>query len=162
MRRFLQKPAEMEIKEYVARVVEIKDYLPQFPPCVHWGIPRSYKTTSYLSYLRLESPLSGETKCTSKFLRRKNTQSRNLPRCVRGLSLHLGTLRQTNQPIRDPFIKTNPMGTRNVVAKPATKQTEKRSSTVSCMGKNPTHNTNDCRTLKRQAKEQKKSLGGKR
>ena len=32
MRRFLKKPADWNIKKYVARVVEINEYLVQFPP----------------------------------------------------------------------------------------------------------------------------------
>ena len=36
MRRFLKKPADWDIKKYVARVVEINKYLPQFPPQGHW------------------------------------------------------------------------------------------------------------------------------
>ena len=32
MRRFLKKPANWDIKKYVARVVEINEYLPHSPP----------------------------------------------------------------------------------------------------------------------------------
>ena len=36
MRRFLKKPTDWDIKQYIARVVEINEYLPQFPPQGHW------------------------------------------------------------------------------------------------------------------------------
>ena len=46
MRRFLKKPADWDIKKYVARVVEINEYLPQFPPRSLAEFLRSYLTTN--------------------------------------------------------------------------------------------------------------------
>ena len=57
MRRFLKKPAEMGIKEYIARVVEINDYLSQFPPSVQLGNSEKLPNNKLLELLKLRTPL---------------------------------------------------------------------------------------------------------
>ena len=54
---FMKKPADMKIKEYVARVVKIKDYIPQFPPAVPLGISKKLPNKKLLKLPELRIPL---------------------------------------------------------------------------------------------------------
>ena len=87
-------------------------------------ILRSYRMKNCWSYLHFGPPSSGRTRCTCKTSTWNNTQSRNLPRCVKGSSPHLVTHHQTNIPIRDRLTRTNLAGNKNmVVTTPATRMT---------------------------------------
>ena len=57
MRRFLKKPADWDIKKYVARVVEINDYLVQFPPKTAGADPEKLPEDELLELLEFGIPL---------------------------------------------------------------------------------------------------------
>ena len=57
MQCFLNKPADMGIKEYVARVVEINNYLPRFPISFLLGNSKKLPTNKLLELLEFGIPL---------------------------------------------------------------------------------------------------------
>ena len=57
MRRFLKKPADWDIKKYAARVVEINEYLPQFPPKIIGRNSEKLPDNKLLELLKFGIPL---------------------------------------------------------------------------------------------------------
>ena len=57
MQLFLKKPEDMKIKEYVARVVQINNYLPQFPPTTPLGNSKKIPNNKLLDLLKFGTPL---------------------------------------------------------------------------------------------------------
>ena len=62
MRRFMKKPHDMSIKEYVARAVEINNYLLQFPPSVPTGNSKKLTNNKLLELLEFGIPLKWRNK----------------------------------------------------------------------------------------------------
>ena len=75
MRRFLKKPADWDIKQYVARVVEINEYLPRFPPKVIGGNSEKLPDKKLLELLEFGIPLKW---CNQLHLRNFNVQEHTI------------------------------------------------------------------------------------
>ena len=151
MRRFLKKPRDMQVQDYIARVIKINDYLAEFPTTMVGG------NTSKLSDDKLLDLL--EFGITIKWQRQMQVQN----------------FKPTARTLRDfqDFCER----LESALDKPVTEQTSKKTSGQEkgnkkrrrnnnnkdkkhfCMlhGKNPTHSTKQCRTLKKEAESIKNS-----
>ena len=57
MRRFLKKPREMQVRDYIARVIEINDYLEEFPPTTVNGNATKLPDDELLDLLEFRIPI---------------------------------------------------------------------------------------------------------
>ena len=58
MRRFLKKPRDMPMQEYIARVIKINDYLKESPPTVVGGNTTKLPDNKLLDLLEFGIPIS--------------------------------------------------------------------------------------------------------
>ena len=151
MRRFLKKPRDMPVREYIARVIEINNYLEEFPPVTIGGNATKLPDDELLDLLEFGIPI--------KWQRQMQVQN---------FEPTAGTLREFQDFCERLEIALDDNG-----ADPKPKQTAEKEkgnkkrrrnnrndedSKHYCMlhGHNPTHTTEQCRTLKKEAEKHKK------
>ena len=153
MRRFLKKPRDMPVRDYIARVIEINDYLIEFPPTVVGGDSTKLPDDELLDLLEFGIPI--------KWQRQMQVQN---------FEPTAGTLREFQDFCErlESALDEYPNGEKDETSKKPSGQEKgkkkRRRNTNDedlkfCMmhGKNPTHTTEQCRTLKREVDKQKKS-----
>ncbi len=160
MRRFLRKPQWMCVREYVARVVEINNYLLEFPPVnattpaailgeaelldlLEFGVPIMWQKTMVMHGF---DPSNGTIKEFTEFCER-------LERTVEEVAEKIPKKKEFSGKYRD----------RLDVKAGIHKGKGTHKSKYFCLihGPNQSHDSNDCKHLKREAEKQKKNAGNK-
>lgn len=146
MRRHLQKPREMPIANLVARVCEINGYLEEFPLKSDGSQPTKLPEDEILDILEYGSPGSWQTQF---LLQGYDPQELSLQEFVNFCRI----LESVELPINQTETSTKK---RKVSTTTKTSSTTKKKKTDGyyCMlhGHNLTHNSDECRVLKMQAK----------
>ena len=100
----MKKPADMQIKEYMARVVKINNYFPQFPPTAPLGKSKKLSNDKLLDVLKFGIPLKWRNQMhLQKFKVREHTIKEIINICERLESTFsdLPSRKQTNKGLSD-------------------------------------------------------------
>ena len=142
----------MPVRDYVARVIEINDYLEEFPPATLGGDATKLPDDELLDLLEFGIPI--------KWQRQMQVQN---------FEPQAGTLREfqdfcerleaaLDEPSADPKPKQTSDKEKGS-KKRRRKSNDEEKGKHYCMlhGQNPTHTTEQCRTLKKEAEKHKKA-----
>ena len=154
LRRFVRKPATLKTREFVARLIEINSYLPEFPPTTTGGAdPASLPDDELLDILEFGMPSSWQKQMVLQdFDPLQHTIKEFTEFCERmeQVEAHEGT-KVTSSSSNKKSERSKSSGSKKRNREQVEQEVEKY-----CMlhGKG-NHSTEDCRTLKAQAKRMK-------
>lgn len=150
MRRYLRKPASMKTREYVARLVELNNYIPKFPPTAGNGIPVSLPDDELVDVIEFGVPNSWQRNMILQdFDPLQHTVAELVSFCER--------LEQVEQ--AEGVTNANANADKGKTKKKKRQRTDDSDVSKDCMlhGKGCGHSTSECRTLMAQAKKMKQN-----
>ena len=151
MRRFLKKPREMPVREYIARVIEINDYLEEFPPTTVGGDATKLPEDELLDLLEFGIPIKWQRQMqVQNFVPTAGTLREFQDFCERLEA----ALEETPADPQPKQVSEKGKGNK----KRRCNQNDEGKGKHFCMlhGQNSTHSTEQCRTLKKEADKFKK------
>ena len=157
LRRFLRKPPTMTTREYVARINEINAYLPDFPPAVAGGAqPASLPDDEIVDLLEFGVPNAWQrAMIVQDFDPLQHTVQEFVQFCERMEQLE--STEGRSPPQKPPAQPSNKNKRRREKDDPSsrTKPSGEKSKKYCLLHGEGNHSTDDCHTLKAQAKRMK-------
>jgi hypothetical protein len=161
MRRFLRKPSTMTTREYVARINEINNYLPSFPPTVEGGqAPEKLPADEISDLLEFGVPHSWQREMVIQdFDPLQHTVSDFVAFAERLEQVEATENGAANQriPKKDKSTKETGKRKRSLTDSMAKRATKNSGKDCLLHGEGCGHSTDQCFTLQAQAKRMKKS-----
>lgn len=155
MRRFLRKPMTMKTREYVARIIELNNYVPLFPPVTGNEAPEKLPDDELTDLLEFGVPNSWQRNMILQdFDPLQHTVKEFVNFCERLEQVELAEGHSPNKKPKAPNGKSDKKRSRGDSHNP-----KHTAGKADCMlhGTDCGHSTEDCYTLKSQAKKMRQN-----